>query len=112
MTCAACAGSPSVSSARTCRTRDDAPHSADRPGTLRSGRGSGGSRRDMDVDVPKTAQPGRLAGRDLAKRITLIALRPVFLAMVIGIMSALVAVGVFPFFAGAGVAVKLADSKF
>ncbi len=66
----------------------------------------------MDVDVPKTAQPGRNPGRDLAKRVTLIALRPIFLAVVIGLMSGLVAIGVFPFFAGAGVAVKLADSKF
>ena len=42
----------------------------------------------------------------------LIALRPFLIAIVVACSAVLVAAGVFPIVAGAGVAVKLADSKF
>jgi penicillin-binding protein 1A len=51
-------------------------------------------------------RPGR------ARHIAFLALHPLLIAVVVACAAALVAAGVFPIIAGAGVAVKLADSKF
>jgi membrane peptidoglycan carboxypeptidase len=46
-----------------------------------------------------------------SRRITMTLLRPALLAIVVGVAAALVAAGVLPLVAGAGVAVKLADTR-
>ena len=78
----------------------------------------------MDQDEPNqpTKQTGDQAGhqvpqtsvrrRVVARRTARILSWPIMLVATLAVMAALVAAGVLPLFAGAGVAVKLADSKF
>jgi membrane peptidoglycan carboxypeptidase len=70
---------------------------------------------DSEDPTPGSA-PGATSGDGEAQRrtqrIVLASLRPVFMAIVVGVAAALVAAGLFPLIAGAGAAVKLADSKF
>src|SRR5689334_15392819 len=70
----------------------------------------------MDKDEPtppaKQASPTSERRRVVARRTAKILSWPILLAATLAVMAALVAAGVLPLFAGAGVAVKLADSKF
>ncbi len=70
----------------------------------------------MDQDEPNQPTPKTSVRssnrRVVARRTAKILSWPVLLAVTLAVMSALVAAGVLPLFAGAGVAVKLADSKF